>query len=172
MRILILSILGLLAAAPLRGQVPTWVRPGTRLRIIADSLHRPVVGKLIRSDADSIILEPDGRKPVAIAVTSVHSTELSREHGNAAGKGLRIGFLTGFSFGALLILADDEVGNKGLGALVFGGVFGGIGAGLGGLIGAGVPTDQWVPLTPAATSFQPRVGVGAKRLTLGLSISL
>lgn len=172
MRFLAMSIVLAVAASPLAGQLPSWVRPGTWLRLTTDNDRRPVIATLVQADAESVIVQPSGRKPLRVAFSAVRSIDVSREHGNAAGKGLRIGFLTGFSFGALMILGDDDVGNKGLGVLAFGGIFGGIGAGLGGLIGAGVPTDQWVPLSPAATSFHPRVGVGAKRLILGLSLSL
>jgi hypothetical protein len=160
------------AVAPAAGQIPQWVRPGARLRLTIDGEPRPIVATLVRVDGESVSVQPNGRKPMQLASSSLRKLEISREHGTAAGKGLRYGFVAGFSFGALVILADDEVGNKGLGVLAFGGVFGGIGAGLGGLIGSGIPTDQWVPIGPAATSVRPRIGVGAQRVTLGLSISL
>ena len=54
--------------------------------------------------------------------------------------------LTGASFGVLAIVGNDDVGNKGLGAVVFGAMFGLIGAGVGGVMGSQVPRDVWEPI--------------------------
>ena len=154
------------------GQLPEWLRPGARLRLTTGAAHEPVVGTLVRFDTDSVSLRAvEGAVPVTIPFASVSRAEVVRERGTMAGAGARFGLLAGAGFGVVAALTDAELGNKELGALVFGGVFGLLGAGVGGLIGSAVPRDVWepLPLHEARLSVAPVSGGG---LRFGLSFQL
>lgn len=169
----VMFVFALLLAHPAAAlaQLPEWLRPGARLRLTTDAARDPVVGTMVRFDADSVSLRVAGSADVVtIPSGSVSRADVSRERGTLAGKGAILGLWVGGGFGVAAILSDGDVGNKGLGALVFGTVFGLLGAGVGGLIGATVHRDVWEPLSlhDARLSVVPASG----RVRVGLSFRL
>ena len=128
-------------------QLPTWLRPGARLRLTFVADHKPVIGTLVRFDRDSVRVLPDHRRSdVTISFSTVSRVDVSRERHTRAGAGMRTGFVLGAGFGVLGTVSNNDIGNKGLAALVFGGVFGLLGAGVGGLVGATISADEWEPI--------------------------
>jgi hypothetical protein len=166
--VLLLALLVALPAAA-ASQLPAWVRPGARLRVTT-AAGEPVVGSLVRADPDSFSLQVGTDDEVTIPLAAVSRMDVSRERGSQFGAGARTGLVVGASFGAVTILSNGDVGNKGLGALVFGGVFGLIGAGVGGLIGSAMPTDVWEPI--AVDGARVWIAPTTDRVSVGLSFHL
>lgn len=158
-----LAVVALLWGAASPAQELTRVAAGTRVRVLTSQRARPLVGTLVRSTPDSVVVDA-----TVIARGSVRRLEVSAGRKSHWLTGAGIGLLVGAGVGAIAASGSDGCGNIGpLDAsctLAIAGVGGAIGTPLGALVGAMVRTDRWrvVPLghvgfrveTPSYGSFK------------------
>ena len=173
MRSLLLLLLVLpLMAGDAVAQLPSWLRPGARLRVTTEAASGPLVGVLVGSSPDSIAIIADRTADTTrLALAAANRIEVSRERGSLAGRGARIGLLTGSGVVLLVIgTSNDENPPTALGTVILAGVFGGIGAGLGGLMGSSVATDVWEPV--AQKSARLLIAPSRRGVSIGLSFKL
>lgn len=133
-------------------QLPSWVRPGARLRVTTGATSPSLIGVFVGSSRDSLAIIADHTADtMRVGLDVASRIEVSRERRTQAGKGARIGFLTGGA-AVLLVIAtsNDQNPPEPIGTVILCGVFGAMGAGLGGLIGSGVATDVWEPIAPGS----------------------
>ena len=168
--LLLLLVLPLMAGDAL-GQLPSWLRPGARLRVTG-ATSPPLVGVLVRSSPDSVAIIADHTADtIRVALAVANRIEVSRERRSRAGRGARIGLLTGSGLVMLVIgTSNDQKPPDALGTMVLCGLFGGLGAGLGGLIGSGVATDVWEPIAHESARFQ--ITPSRRGVSIGLSFKL
>jgi hypothetical protein len=179
-----------LAAVLLEATSVAAQQPGARVRIAADTLGpSPAVGNLVSLTRDSIAFVPvpsgypvGGSRTadtVSLARTAVRHFEVHRGTHRNAGKGLRLGALSGGAIGGIAgavsyspcvrtePLACLFTPNNAREAAELGGAAGALlGLVVGALIGAFVVTDSWVPADFASVSHVSIVphakGVGAQ----------
>ncbi len=181
MRVGLLALAAVGLALPVAAQEP--LRAGTPVRIMAPALGPdPVVTRVVRLAADSLVLQTDPRLPeLAIARSDITRLEVGSGRGNGRTRLIGVGLGAGFGGGALLGLAlgsyvtnpDLQHSSNEVGRTLVGGV---IGAGLGVLVGAVVGSTRkeatWkvVDHHTVTVAFRPLFdrGVGAAvRLRFG-----
>jgi len=167
-------LLAFLVAGPtgVASQLPTWLRPGARLRVTTGATSRQLIGVLVSSSPDSFAIIADHTNDtLRVGLAAPSRVEVSRERRTRAGTGATIGALLGSGLVLLVIgTSDDEVPPNAAGTLVLCGLFGGLGAGLGGLIGSGVATDVWEPIGQASARI--RITPAWHGVSIGMSFKL
>jgi hypothetical protein len=149
-RTVLVAALAALAAAPLPAQTAhpdPVVEPGMRVRVRAAPIEWiPVSGRLVTLDADSLLVHiPRRPRSLAIAMSDVHSVELSAGHARAPWT--LLGAATGAAAGVAVshALLEDARGNVGLPATTEG-IATTIGSMLGGaVVGWLVAPERWRP---------------------------
>lgn len=170
----IVLLLALLLIHPrdVASQLPTWVRPGARLRVTTAATSPSLIGVFVGSSRDSLAIITDHSVDTTrVGLNAARRIEVSRERRTRAGLGARIGLLTGAG-AVLLVIAGsgDDVPPSAAGTLLLCGAFGGLGAGVGGLIGSGVATDVWEPVAPESARLH--ITPGRRGVSIGLSFKL
>jgi hypothetical protein len=170
----IVLLLAFLVARPssVASQLPTWLRPGARLRVTTGTTSPRLIGVLVSSSPDSFVIIADhNADTMRVGLTVASRIEVSRERRTRAGQGGRIGGLLGSGLVLLVIgTSGDEVPPSTAGTVLLCGVFGGLGAGLGGLIGSGLATDVWEPIARESARFQIKPALHG--VSIGMSFKL
>ena len=140
-----LAVVGL--ALPVAAQEP--LKAGTPVRIVAPALGPdPVLSRLVRLAADSLVLQSDPRLPeLAIARSDITRLEVASGRGSGRTRLIGVGLGAGFGAGAILGLAlgsyitnpDLQHSSNEIGRTLVGGV---IGAGIGVVVGAVVGSTR------------------------------
>lgn len=139
-------------------QEPTVLVPGARVRITESGERAVQRGTIVTAGADTISLKGDrSDETIALSRAGITRVEVSRGLHGHTGAGIGLGFLVGFSAGALIGYntcgtcggGEDEQISRGLEALAWGGILGATGMLVGGLIGAHHKTDQWEEVPPS-----------------------
>jgi hypothetical protein len=166
------------AAAPLPA-------PGTRVRVTAPALRRPITGTLLDVSADSLRLRRDIHgDTVSVATASLSALEVSAGRRTHRLRDSGIGFLAGAGIGAVVGLATYRKSDcsascldfgPGFDAVAGGIVFGAAGVVIGFLTGT-FPKEVWVPASSASPQ-RLRVGIqpahdGVHRLALRASMGI
>ncbi|MDB4948299.1 MAG: hypothetical protein JWM27_948 [Gemmatimonadetes bacterium] len=180
----IAALLFLLTAVPAAARAQADPpRPGDRVRVTATSASPArVAGRLVRVDADSVVLRPDADqdapKHFAVAARDVTRLEVSaepRRHtvlgalvGVVAGGGIGLVSARAGSCGCALVDAQANALGFALGAVV--------GGAAGAILGHSFPSERWRTVAAPASGTgaalggraMPRAGRG---MALGLSIA-
>ncbi len=174
-------LVAVLAVTPLTrvtAQEPPPVKVGDRVRVSHDCTYRGTQrrcqedrGTLDAVKADSIVLSAEkDQSRMVILIASVTRLRVVRGQKSHWAAGVGIGFLTGFTTGAVLAAQEPGGCSESQGCTIpFGLFFGAGGALIGGVIGALIKSDRWeeVPLDQLRVSFAPqRDG----RFAFGLSV--
>jgi hypothetical protein len=176
MRLILLLFLAFLAVphpgfAAEAAQLPY---AGSRARLMAPSLGvGKQAGTVVEVRGDALLFTPDHLStPALVPVASVTSFEVSRGMHSHAGKGARIGFLTGAVTGGLVgyIETHDAHSSDGDFGPVVGAaaavLTGCVGAGVGALIGSKHHSERWeTQRLPIRLGLLPSTG------TIGLSLA-
>ena len=153
--------------APAQGQTPedTTVVRGTRVRITAAALARPMIGTLEGRGLDSLVWRPEqDERLVSLPLKSVQRLEISQGRRADTWRGALIGALVGIAAGTVVGLAagSDDCPRTGLAAFgavdcftrgeaaAGGAAVGAIGGGvIGLLIGSSRKSERWRTVSPA-----------------------
>lgn len=160
--LLLWSALPATSAAQADGAAAGPIPPGTRVRVSAPTVFRgAVAGRVSHTVADTLFLAPRRSGLVAVPVSAITRTEVSRgvDHWEGALRGAGIGALAGGGLFGFLVFAGDTncdycLPGRDLQAAAVGAVIGAVlFTPLGAVIGAIRGYEHWGPA-------EPRFGIG------------
>lgn len=154
MRLIALALIGVTAtSATAFGQTVPFThwppRPGSRIRLEANTLGMTQTGSVVSAGVDSVVFVPSNADMrVALKTSDISRMDVSDGTHRNIGTGALIGFLVAGGTAAIVTAASWQPNNdfdfgRGGDAAIVGGFFGLIGGVVGALIGS-VPTESWV----------------------------
>jgi len=125
------------------------LQSGSRVRVHLVQPRAKVIGNLVRSTADTLIIIPENDRPHEMALSSanVRRLELSRGQRSRRGRIALVGLVVGAVGGYVAVhyVCGDCVGSIALYALIPGGAL--VGAGIGAGVGSLIRTERWQPVS-------------------------